>query len=176
MSVEELLQYAKQCGVTHLTLTDINNTSGCIDFMRFASKYDIHPSLGIDFRKNTEQLYIGIANNHEGFRELNEFLSFYKMKHEDIPAYPPLFLNSSVIFPWKKGKVYPLRENVWIGLHPTDIPSFRIYGKNIPKDKLVMLSTVSFRNKKDFNTHRLLRAIFHNELLSKLPKSEQGNE
>ena len=85
MSVEELLQAAKENGVTHLALTDINNTSGIIDFMRFAPKYGIHPQVGIDFRKNTEQLFIGIASNLEGYRELNEFLSHYKMRHEDTP-------------------------------------------------------------------------------------------
>ena len=30
LSVEELLQYAKETGITHLALTDINNTSGII--------------------------------------------------------------------------------------------------------------------------------------------------
>ena len=40
--------------------------------------------------------------------------------------------------------------------------------------KLVILHPVTFRNKQDFNTHRLLRAIDNNTLLSKLPVSEQA--
>ena len=36
--------------------------------------------------------------------------------------------------------------------------------------------TKYFENKKGFNTHRLLRAIDNNNLLSKLPKSEEGKE
>ncbi|MES2619746.1 MAG: PHP domain-containing protein, partial [Bacteroidota bacterium] len=176
MSIEELLQCAKENGTTHLALTDINNTSGCIDFMRHAPKYGIHPTIGIDFRKRTEQLYIGIANNTEGFRELNEFLTHYKMKHEDVPIQPPYLPNCTLITPWRRQTGFTLKENEWLGLNPKDISAFRIYGKKIPKGKLVMLTTVSFRSKKDFNTHRLLRAIYHNELLSKLPKTEQGNE
>ena len=40
---------------------------------------------------------------------------------------------------------------------------------------MVVLKTVSFQNKKGFNTHRLLRAIDNNTLLSKLSKSEEGH-
>ena len=46
----------------------------------------------------------------------------------------------------------------------------------ISATKLVILKTVSFQDKKGFNTHRLLRAIDNNTLLSKLPISEQGKE
>jgi DNA polymerase-3 subunit alpha len=42
--------------------------------------------------------------------------------------------------------------------------------------KLVLLHPVTFRDKKDFNAHRLLRAIDNNTLLSKLPASEQTSE
>ena len=37
-----------------------------------------------------------------------------------------------------------------------------------------MLQPVTFRHKRDFNVHRLLRAIGNNTLLSKLPKSEEA--
>jgi DNA polymerase-3 subunit alpha len=40
--------------------------------------------------------------------------------------------------------------------------------------KLVIHAPLSFRTKNDFNTHRLLRAIYHNLLLSKLSKDQQG--
>ncbi len=176
MSVEELLQYAESIGVRYMALTDINNTSGCLDFMRLAPKYNIKPSIGIDFRRSTEQLYVGIANNLEGFKELNEFLSIYTMKHEPVPLQPPYLPNCTIIYPWKKDVKFVLMPNEWIGLKPSDMVAFRLYGKNVDRKKLVMLPTASFRNKKDFNTHRLLRAIFHNQLLSKLPKAEQGKE
>lgn len=176
LSVEELLECAKDNGVTHLALTDINNTSGVIDFMRFAPKYGIHPHIGIDFRRDTRQLYIGIANNLEGFRELNEFLSGYKLRHESLPLAPPDLPDCTIIYPWNKELAFNLRANEYIGLRPADIPAFRIYGKQVPVNRLVILSSVSFRNKRDFNTHRLLRSIYHNTLLSKLPLTEQGSE
>ncbi len=43
------------------------------------------------------------------------------------------------------------------------------------QDKLVVLHPVTFKNKAGFNTHRLLRAIDKNTLLSKLQPEEQAN-
>ena len=177
MSVEELLQYAEGMGIKQLALTDINNTSGCLDFLRLAPKYGIKPVVGIDFRHSTEQLYIGIAKNNEGFKELNEFLTYYRTRHEDVPRRPADLPNCTVIYPWKKdSSIIPLRENEYMGVRPADIPAFRLYGKDQAQNKLVVLAPAAFRSKKDFNTHRLLRAIYHNTLLSKLSKTEQGSE
>ena len=50
MSPEQLLAEAKQKGISSLALTDINNTSGILDFFRLAPKYNIKPVAGIDFR------------------------------------------------------------------------------------------------------------------------------
>src|SRR5688500_5131598 len=148
MSPEKLLKYASTIDVMQMALTDINNTSGCIDFMRLAKEYNIRPAIGIDFRHNTKQLYIALAKNNEGFRELNEFLSLYRMKHEEVPLHPPQFSNCTIIYPWKKDISIVLKEYEFIGLRPADIFSFRLYEKNIPREKLVVLASASFRNKK----------------------------
>ena len=175
MSVEELLQQAQALGIRRLALTDINNTSGCLDFLRLAPKYKIEPVIGVDFRRDTHQLYVCIAKNNIGFREMNEYLSYYKTRHELIPPEAPDLPNCYIIYPWQKGKHFVLKENEFIGISRADISAFRLYGQDYPGDKQVILATASFRNKRDFNTHRLLRAIYHNLLLSKLPKSEEGN-
>ena len=44
------------------------------------------------------------------------------------------------------------------------------------KDKLVLLLSATFKDKKGYNTHRLLRAIDNNTLLSKLPKNQVASE
>ena len=38
-----LLELARENEVTRLALTDINNTSACLNFVRRAADYDIHP-------------------------------------------------------------------------------------------------------------------------------------
>jgi DNA polymerase III alpha subunit len=46
---EELLKMGKESGYGCIALTDINNTSGCLNFIRMAPKHDIKPIVGIDF-------------------------------------------------------------------------------------------------------------------------------
>ena len=72
ISPEKLLEFLSEKGYTNVALTDINNTSASIDFVRMAHQYNIKPVLGIDFRNGIQQKYIGLAKNIEGFRALNE--------------------------------------------------------------------------------------------------------
>ena len=72
---EELLKVLSEKGFSSFALTDINNTSAAIDFMRLSDKYNIRPVVGIDFRNGIEQKYIALAKNNNGFRELNRYLT-----------------------------------------------------------------------------------------------------
>ncbi len=67
-----------------------------------------------------------------------------------------------------------LKENEYLGVAKEDLNRLAFSPWRNHQDKLVILQTVSFENKKGFNTHRLLRAIANNTLLSKLSKEEQG--
>ncbi len=68
-----------------------------------------------------------------------------------------------------------LRINEFIGITPTDLRQLPFSPWINQPEKLVALPTATFRTKTDFNTHRLLRAMACNTLLSRLPKSEEGN-
>jgi DNA-directed DNA polymerase III PolC len=177
MKPEELLQEAQDKRISSLVLTDINNTSGCLDFIRLAAKYAIHPAVGIDFRTGVKQEFIGIAQNNEGFEELNRFLSACLQSGEMVfPEKIPVFTHAYVIYPF--GKIHPtdLRENEFIGVRPSELNKLLFSGWETFSSRFIALPVVTFRNKKDFNIHRLLRAIGNNTLLSKLPPSEQGEE
>ena len=76
----------QQAGVNTLALTDINSTAASINFVRLASKFDIKPVLGIDFRNGADQLFVAIAQDNEGFREINDFLSKHLHCKEAIEA------------------------------------------------------------------------------------------
>lgn len=176
LSPEKILALAQSKGITSVALTDINNTSGCVDFMRLASAYQVKPLLGIDFRNEDTQLYIGIAMNNEGFAELNRFLSDCLSSGKDIPERPPRFQHAFVIYPFGKIKAAELYENEYIGVRPSDTGLYLLAeSKEGMRYKYLMLGTLSFRDKMDFNTHRLLRAIGKNTLLSKLPLSSQAS-
>lgn len=178
-SSKTLLQLAQKNGLGSFVLTDINTTSACLEFIRESPKYNIKPVIGVDFRNGIEQIFVAIAKNNAGFEEINRYLTpFLQNKTETetgalpFPEQAPEFENVFVIYPFKRSRNYPLRENEFVGVSPADLDYIRI--KKTDVSKAVILQTVTFRNKKDFNAHRLLRAIDKNVLLSKLPESEQA--
>lgn len=174
---EQLLAIASENGLQTLALTDINSTSACLDFARLSSKYKIKPVLGIDFRNGAQQQFILIAKNNNGFQNINNYLSRFLHNSElKIPETAPQLEDVFVIYPYIHKKTYTLKENEFLGIKPQNLNHLKFSKWNLLRNKLVVLQTVSFQNKKDFNTHRLLRAIDNNTLLSKLPKSEQGQE
>jgi error-prone DNA polymerase len=173
-SPQELLKHAQQHGIQSLAVTDINSTSACLDFIRLAPKYGIKPTVGIDFRNGAQQLFIALAHNNQGFQEINAYLSSHIHRGESIPGEAPPFEHASVIYPYAVYKGQPLPPNSYVGLSVYDLNTWRFSGASLPQEKLVALNTFTFRHKKDFNAHRLLRAVDNNMLLSKLPLSEQG--
>ena len=175
MSIKKILEHARENSMMAFALTDINNTSGCLELLRLAPDYGVRPVVGVDFRNDDEKLFVAIAKNNNGFRELNEYLTIFKKSKKEIPADAPEFKDCYVIYRWQKGAQRILRDHEYIALHPSDITAYRLYGKYSPS-KLVIDAPISFRGKKDFNLHRLLRAIYHNTLLSKLGKHQQGEE
>ena len=174
ISIEQLIQETIDKGYHSLVLTDINNTSATIDFIRRCEGKYIKPVVGIDFRNGAKQKFVGIARNNNGFRALNEYLTSYLHSGEKIPDRAPEIHDAYFIYPI--GAIHPekLKENEFIGIRPLQVTrllgDFRKY-----LDKLVVLQTVTFRNKRDFNIHRLLRAIDNNTLLSRLSKSEEAS-
>ena len=175
VSPDDILTLAQECGILSLALTDINSTAGCLSFVRLAKKQGIKPILGIDFRNGTDQQFVGIAKNNEGFQELNEFLSYHLHNDLPIPFRAPAFKNSFIIYPFKKENDISLASHEYIGIRPADFTKLWHSYKKDQSEKLVAFPTITFRHKRDFNTHRLLRAIDNNALLSKLPKSEEGS-
>ena len=175
LSIERLLGEAKKNSIPRIALTDINNTSGVLDFVRLAPKYSVSTVVGIDFRNGAQQQFIGIAKNNEGFRELNELLTHHLQTEEPIPPHAPAFEKVFVIYPF--GKQPPtLNENEFIGIRPADINKLLFSKLKNQQEKLVALFTVTVSTKIDFNIHRLLRAVANNTLLSKLSKTETADE
>ena len=86
----------------------------------------------------------------------------------------PVLENCLVIYPWGT-EPEQLQANEFTGVAAHQLNRFRM---NPSRDsgKYVALSPMTFRNKRDFNTHRLLRAIDCNVLLSKLPVEDQARE
>ena len=175
VSPDMLLDIMRDKGYTSITLTDINTTSGCLDFLRLAQKKGINSIIGIDFRKGIEQQYVGIAQNNQGFEELNKFLSEQLEQDEPFLDDPPYFKNAFIIYPYGKTPQRPLLSHEYIGIKISDINKLAFDTSMPPENKWVSLQPASFRNKNDHNAHILLRAIDLNTIYTKLSPDDSAS-
>ncbi len=172
----DLVDIVADLGYQELVLADVNSTSASLNFVRLAQKKGLRPILGIDFRNQATPLYIGVAKNNAGFAELNQHLSFYRhSKKKFAPEAPEHWQNCFVIYPIANMPERPLHQHEFIGVRPADLSKLTFSKKQFVQEKLVILQTATFRHKRDFNAHRLLRAIDQNTLLSKLDKAQEGH-
>ena len=172
---KSLLEVGQHYSLTNMALTDINNTSACLDFIRMAPKYGINPVVGIDFRNGADQCFVGLARNNEGFKELNDFLTHHLHNDEPMPDKAPPFQNVFIIYPFSKVPNGRLASYEYIGIRPREVNQVLHSKWKNRSEKWAAMPTATFRHKMDFNAHRLLRSIDNNTLLSKLPKSEEGH-
>jgi len=175
LSIEQLVQETKAKAYDSIVLTDINNTSACLDFIRHCERGQIRPILGIDFRNGVQQQYIGIAQNNHGFQQLNEHLTYHLHSEKDFPEKAPEFKDAYIIYPFDKIDYQTLNKNEFVGIKPSQLNKLPFSKWKNRLHKLLILQAVTFRHKRDFNIHRLLRAIDNNILLSRLPKTEEAN-
>jgi DNA polymerase-3 subunit alpha len=173
ISPENLLEELSAKGFTNVAITDINNTSASIDFVRLSEQFNIKPVLGIDFRNGIDQKYIGLAKNMEGFRALNEHLTTCQYNKTQFEDSAPEMNDTFVIYPFKSRKYCQLKDNEFIGIKLSELIKLPFSDWRKQLNKLVILQPATFRNKRDYNIHRLLRAMDNNILLSRLPLSEQ---
>lgn len=177
-AIKELLAAVYNNGYKVFALTDINNTSAVLETLRITQDKPLKAVIGIDFRNGVQQKYIGLAQNNTGFKELNEHLSKHLHTQHPFENKAPTFNHTFVIYPFSSYKGWTLKDNEFIGVSLADLKQLSLSPYQRLHNKLVVLHQVTFANKIQFNTHRLLRAIDTNNLLSKLPMSEQatGNE
>lgn len=173
ISPDKLLEELSIKGFTNVALTDINNTSTSIDFVRLAEQFNIKPVLGIDFRNGIQQKYIGLAKNREGFKALNGHLTMCQQNKTQFEDTAPEMRDTIIIYPFKNKKICRLNENEFIGIKSSELIKLPFSEWRKQLDKLVILQPVTFRHKRDYNIHRLLRAMDNNILLSRLPITEQ---
>ena len=168
LSVERLLEQAATLGIEAMAITDINNSSAVIDFVKEAGKRGIKPIAGMEFRDGDTLRFTGIAMNNEGFRELNDYMTALSSGEKELCKTAPSFVNVYVIYPYGKNLPAKLKENEFVGIKPSQANLIYGNGRGVEVRKGVIMQPVTFSGDKDYYLHKNLRAIDHNLLLSRL--------
>lgn len=180
LSPAGLFQEARKHMVRKLVLSDINNTSAFIEMLRICREnrdlYDLEVIPGIEFRKDGVFLYTAIPVNHDGFEEINRFLTRHNLSGDPLPSSPPELPHVFIILPASHPSPDSLRDNEYIGIKINEVPRLSNHNLGCHADKMVIWHPVTFKDRKGFNVHRLLRAIDLNTILSKLPHETQAFE
>lgn len=167
ISIEELVQQCVELGIEVASLTDINTITGIYEFHKLCLQHHIKPVVGVEIRKENLLYYICLAKSRTGISKINRLLTAHNCDGKELPKYHPNFTNVTVIYPLND---FPskLNRNEYIGIRPEEVnllvsPSLARY-----LHKMVILKPVTFTTKKEYHLHRILRAIDHNTLVTKL--------
>ena len=165
LPVEELIDIAIAHHYDSVALTDINNTTGTLHFVNLCRQKGIKPVAGAEFRKGDELLFVAIARNNQGFKEINELLTNHNLS--GLPYQPDLLPQCYIIYPYEKTGNRVLRENEYTGIRLTDLTKIIPEKKTLQKKYVILQSSV-FKNRAGYEIHKKLRAIDKNLLLSQL--------
>lgn len=181
-STAQLVNAAVEEGLTTLALTNINTTCDAWDFVQYCREQSINPILGVEIRNDNKLLYILLAANNHGFRQINEFLSLHQLLKKPFPdcnAVASVFTNPAdgfIIYPLGNKAPEQLLENERIGVQHTETGKLLKQPLVAYKDKFIIRQSVTFQNKTYYNLHRLLRAVDRNTLLTKLQPEDLAGE
>jgi DNA-directed DNA polymerase III PolC len=172
LSIDELLDLAALNGMDTVVLTDINTTMGIPEFVKKAQQKGIKPVAGCEFRKDDELLYIGLARNREGLKELNDWQTEHNLQKKPFPEDAPAFRQVFVIYSFGKKKPGELLENELTGIRPEDMNKLLTSEYRHSQRQMVVLQPVTFKDQAGWFLHKSLRAIDHNVLISKLQDNQ----
>jgi DNA polymerase-3 subunit alpha/error-prone DNA polymerase len=165
--LDELVPQAAACGVKAMALTDINAVTGIYDFIKQCAQAGIKPIVGMEFRSEHKLRYIGLAQNAAGLAQMNRFLTSYNFEKKPLPDAAPFFSDVFIIYPLENAPD-ELRHNEYIGIRPDQLQKLVLSQWRKRTAEMVVLQPVTFRTKKEYNLHRILRAIDRNVILSRL--------
>jgi len=165
---EELPILANSYGVKTLVLSDINNTSAAFQFVKSCREVGVKPILGLEFRQDGEFLYLGIAKNDEGWRELCALLTTSSLSGEPLPVVAPTLKHCYIIYRKLPKGITHLFDYEYVGVRPEEVN--HLYSSYLKEytHKLVVFSPFTFRDEDGFKAHKLLRCIDLNIIIGKL--------
>lgn len=166
LSLEALLDGMLVNGYDTAVLTDINNSTGSLDFIRKGQKDGLNILTGMEFRQDDTCCFIAIAQNERGFGEINAYRTQLNSEGSQVPLQAPEFKEVFVIYPLQRMGSFALKDYEYIGIRPSERGKAMFMNRQ-ELSKAVILAPVTFQSE-DYTFHRQLSAIAHNLLISQL--------
>jgi DNA-directed DNA polymerase III PolC len=160
ISIEELVEQAIALGVKRLALTDINNTSAVFDFVMLCQKRGIEPVVGVEFRNGNDLMYVCLAQNAEGFSEINNFMTEHNMTKKAYPLKAAPFENVFTIYPFHVYEAgFAFAQNEFVGVRLGEVNKLwrmgvrdQVSGMSVTKSGVVCEETNLGRNEKNLKS------------------------
>ncbi|MFA6151120.1 MAG: DNA polymerase III subunit alpha [Chitinophagaceae bacterium] len=173
MSIDQIVAQMQCYGYDTAVLTDINNSSGSLEFVKKCREEGLNALVGMEFRNEDELLYITIAKNNEGFEEINRHRTNANRMEQKLSAKAPEFKNVFVIYPFGKKEPADLRLFEYIGIQAPQLNKIHFEPRS-HYERYVMWHPVTIKSPSEFKLHCQLRAIDHNLLISQLQRHQAG--
>ncbi|MFN0173967.1 MAG: DNA polymerase III subunit alpha [Saprospiraceae bacterium] len=168
-SPKQLVETAALYQVKTLVLTDINNTSAALDFVRACKDKGIKPVLGIEFRDEQHRfLFTGIAQNNAGWAALCALLTEHSLSGKPLPAVPPPLENVFIVYDREVKPLELFRPYELIGIRPSEANKLVFSNWRRYPERLLVWQPITFLDAEGYRLHKLLRAIDANTLVTKL--------
>ncbi|MCX8149631.1 DNA polymerase III subunit alpha [Thermaurantimonas aggregans] len=169
------IEYAVEQGFRRLVVADINSTSAVFDMMRRGQKVGVQVIPAIDVRQGVERRFTLVAQTWAGFAAINEWLTGYLHSGEPIPMRAPALEGVFAVYPLRRDWFFSPESHEYIGIRPHDLSLLSASPWRYHAQRLIAWPVMAFRHKRDYNAHRLLRAVDLNCLLSKLSPDQQAS-
>lgn len=166
LSIDAIIEQAKESKYDSIAITDINNSTGVFEFVKACTENNIKPIVGMEYRNGDELQFMALAKNSKGLREMNDLITYCNLNSKQIPARSD-FKHCFVIYPLGKISIEQLKEYEFIGVRPNQLNKI-MFDNEKKKGKYVIQQTITYKDKKGFEVHKMLRAVNNNLLLSQL--------
>lgn len=176
--VEALVQGLKERQYGAALLLDRNNLYGAYDFYYAAQEAALIPLIGAEVSTGLGNLYL-ICENYEGFKNLSRLISYYHLQGEPSKEVVARFSGNLLCLSRYSGYLTTLREifgDRFFAAVRSKRDSKAAREASGQKIRVAAFPLVSFLNRSDYSTHRLLRAIDGGYLLDNLPSAEVSDE
>lgn len=155
-----------------MAITNINNTCDVWDFIDNCTQKGIKPVAGAEIRNGSSFLYLLLARNDRGLLEINKFLSDHLQESILFETRFSYSEDVFVVYPFGLYQPEELNVNEFIGIQINEVNRLFNVNMNAWPAKFVIRHPVTFRNEEMYITHRLLRAVDKNIVISKQQRED----